>query len=887
MAQILDIGLSIAFSFIGNLLKPRQVDKSPDSLPNPQFGAKLFRGWGTFMCPGMLVYALPPSRNKRVQLDKYNWSNPEEASSYVSFLVANPNNPLLRSIRVNGKIAASNYLALPISAEFKGFRVTDSVTRLERVNDFNFRFLNGTQLTPDSIFVTGGNKDLVYRGQSCLVVDSSLRAIYGGRGSSVSVVMENAITSSTFEGGGIFGSFNESTLLSYTPGAALPLSLIGLFNNANSLGEKQITVPNGFQFTQNLAIFDSATSVQPSNASTGVFVFGTGSQFYLTDSLVALNLTVKQAGLGLTPLGAAGSANRVAYSASLPAVVTNEVIVSRLEGLSRTVIIDVPGSSPFYSELGLIKNIFGQIVGNCGADEKVIGWANTVFTRSAPLNNTTTIPPTARVATTDLKTIFKGLLAESKIKYRFNPGFNENLIGYLTNRSDVSADLSNLMAIFRKFVIQERDGTLVFTTYPAFKPVTSIEAEHHVTPPELSFTPKDELVDAVNFSYRSVEAEFDSRTIRVGGDSDRVTDYTVEITATSQQAHVFAKRLRNYQLSQTLTGTLHLHPVANVMSPGDTYVLKALTPGGLDIPVIILRVETGVDSTVKAEFIIWVPDVPVVFTNELAAGTASRPLLEGTKIFVVDTEARSPRVGLTYYTESSNDAIFNNNRVSPNSTNFAGRVIAAGRTNTQFSVYAPKQVPVINRDYYVFNLATGVGSWIFITAVTLTVLDTYVVSFTSGKYDSNPFSAIVAAPDLLMLELAEQNTVEDEYVGNEFIQNAQIVSWPFVTRKRTKEPELVSIINVRNSFANVFNIEFVRASSVPGLNGSGTVPRALTTAYFNVRNVSTNTTVFVTSDSFDNTVRLVHAAGEFIEIIQVKINGTPIPGAFVNSFTAV
>jgi hypothetical protein len=699
--------------------------------------------------------------------------------------------------------------------------------------------------------------------------------------------MENAVTSNTFEGGGIFGSFNESTLLSYNPGTSINAAIFGVFSNAITLGEKQIVVPNGFQFTQSLAVFDTATSIQASAAKTGVFVFGTSSELYLTDSTTNLNLTVKQGGLGLTPVGAAGSANRVPYSASLPASTTNEVIVTRLESLSRVVVLDTPSSSPFYSDAGLIKNRFGQVVGSCGADERVIGWANTLFTRSAQNNNTATIPPTARVATTDLVTIFKDLLSDTNLKYRINPGFNENLIGYLTNRSDISTDLSNLMAIFRKFVFQERDGTLVFTSYPRFKPVTSIQPEHHVTPPELSFTSKDELVDAVNFSYRSVEAEFDSRTIRVGGDSDRVTDYTVEITATSQQAHVFAKRLRNYQLSQTITGTLHLHPVANVLSPGDTYTLKALTSGGADLPIIILRVETGVDNTVKAEFIVWVADVPVVFSNELAAGTASRPLIESTRIFLVDTEARSPRVGLTYYTESNNDAIFNNNRVSPNSTNFAGRVLITGRTNTQFSVYAPKQVPVINRDYYVFDLATGAGSWVFLSAVALTVLDTYLVTFTSGKYDSNPFSTISAATDLLMLDLAEQNTVEDEYVGNEFIQNAQVVSWPYVTRKRSKEPELVAKSNARNGFANVFNINFTRASTVPNLNGSGTVPRALTTAYFNVTNTATNNTVFLTSTTFVNSIRLVHDAGVRIEIIQVKINGTPIPGAFVNSFTTV
>jgi hypothetical protein len=491
------------------------------------------------------------------------------------------------------------------------------------------------------------------------------------------------------------------------------------------------------------------------------------------------------------------------------------------------------------------------------------------------------------VSTTDLKTVFTDLLADSGLNYRFNPGFNENIIGYLTNRADVSTDLSNLMAIFRKYVFQERDGTLVFTAYPRFKPVTPILPEHHVTPPELTFTPKDELVDAVNFSYRSVEAEFDSRTIRVGGDSNRVTDYTVEITATSQQAHVFAKRLRNYQLSQTITGTLHLHPAANVISPGDTYVLKALTPNGIDIPIIILRVETGVDNTVKLEFILWVADVPVVFSNELAAGTASRPLVEGTKIFLVDTEARSPRVGLTYYTESSNDAIFNNNRVSPNATNFAGRVLIPGKTNTQFSVYAPNQVPVINRDYYVFNLATGIGSWIFTSAVSFIALDTYSITFTSGRYDSNPFSAILAAPDLLMLDLAEQNTVEDEYVGNDFIQNAQIVSWPYVTRKRTKEPPFASISNTRNNFANVFNIVFTRASTVPNLAGPGTVPRALVTAYFNLKNVNSGEVVFATSTAFANTVRLLHVAGDRIEVTQVKINGTPIPGAFINTLIAV
>jgi hypothetical protein len=138
-----------------------------------------------------------------------------------------------------------------------------------------------------------------------------------------------------------------------------------------------------------------------------------------------------------------------------------------------------------------------------------------------------------------------------------------------------------------------------------------------------------------------------------------------------------------------------------------------------------------------------------------------------------------------------------------------------------------------------------------------------------------------------MLDLAEQNTVEDEYVGNDFIQNAQIVSWPYVTRKRTKEPPFASISNTRNNFANVFNIVFTRASTVPNLAGPGTVPRALVTAYFNLKNVNSGEVVFATSTAFANTVRLLHVAGDRIEVTQVKINGTPIPGAFINTLIAV
>jgi hypothetical protein len=876
MAQILDIGLSIAFSFLGNLLKPRQVDKSPDSLPNPQFGTKLYKGWGTFMCPGMLVYALPPALNNPVQLDKYNWSNPEEASSYASFLIANPSAPLLRAIRVNGKISASNLQALPISAEFKGFRVTDGVTGLQRVNDFKFRFLNGTQLSPDPIFTKGSNPELVYKGQSVLVVDSSLRAIYGGRGSSVSSVMQNKTTGNTVPTALSWGSGNSPASVSFNvPGVRSGIYGISFPTSTN----KVVVVPNGFQFSQALALFDSPASILSNGAKQGTFIFGTGTEYFAIKSNSIPVFTINQGGLGLTPAGSPGNNSRVAYTSALPVVFTNVVIVASVENTTRKIILGSSQNSPFYAVNGNIKNSAGLTIGTCGLNEVVVGWNNTVFTRSAPVTNAQSPPVGSAYAVTDLESIFTDLLVDSGLSFSFGSGFNETLIGFITNRSDISTDLSNLMAIFRKIVYQKRDGTIVFSAYPTAEPTLEIKTNLHVTPPEITISSKDQISDVVNFSYRSVEAEFDSRSIRVGGDTDRVTDFTIEVTATAQQAGLYARRLRNYQLTQTITGSLHLHPVANTIEAGDTYILKALSASGQDLKILIVRVETGVDNTVKADFIVWVPFV-FLDINDSAVGLNPTPSITRLpKRALIDTEPRSNKVGLTYYTESNAPALFNSLSITPIVSNLAGRVddISSG----VMTVITPGQTPVINTEYYVYDLLDGEGSWIKVLTVTSVSSDTYDLTYESGLYASRPLITYPPTSEYTIISVSELTTDNDNYVSNSFQQSGFLETWTYNTLKRTREPF------VSGFTASAGLITFNRQSSLLIDDGDLGDAVVLPLVFFEVKNVTTSLFTLISGSTATLNASLVFTSGNIITIKQTDSAGVVLPYAVVNTFNVL
>jgi hypothetical protein len=601
----------------------------------------------------------------------------------------------------------------------------------------------------------------------------------------------------------------------------------------------------------------------------------------MTDSATDPNITVVSGGLGLSPAGTPGVNTRTAYIPATPDVtVTNSVIVAAVGSVTRTIILPASHTSPFWASGGQIRNAAGTVVGTCGVSEFIVGWAGKIFTRSTAKINGTPIPTGTSYGQTDLVSIFTDLCnsADPPIPYSFAPGFNETLIGYITNRADVTTDLSNLLSVFRKIVYQKRNSELVFAPYPTAAPTLTIPPSLHVSPPELTITAKDQVTDAINFSFRAVEAEFDSRSIRVGGDSDRVSDFTLEITATTKEAALYAQRLRNYQLSQTISGSLHLHPVANSIEGGDVFILGKLTEDGTDLPIVILRVETGADGTVKADFINWVPEI-FLDPNLLSAGTSITTVISrDLKRDFVDTEPRSNRIGLTYYTEDNSNALLNGVSIPVSVGNLAGTVLEISLTSAKIIVVG--QTPVVNTEYYIYDNVTGEGSWVKVSAVFLISEDIYILDFESGLYASNRFPSYPAAPNgLIILGLSEQNTGTDSYAINTFQQSGDIVSWPFNTKKRLREPYLASIEVSPGSI--YFNRQAYNSIDDNDLGEIVTIPLV----YFVVKNETTGISVYTSSSNATVTVSLATSSGDIITIKQTDAATVTLPYTAVNTYT--
>lgn len=818
------------------------------------------------MCPGLLCYVLPPSLNKPVQIDKYNWSQPEEAASYGNFLISNPSSPSIKAIRVNGKVAASAIAFSPIDKEFKGFQVTDTTTGLKRVNDFNFRFLDGSQTISDPLFVRGGNGQLIYQNQTAIIVDSALRAIYGGRGSSLSAIMSNAVTSTLNPASTIYGAGNVPVSISFP-----------LRSNSGILGTiedvtTELILPSGYQYQFDCATFADAPSIQANNARRGSFVFGTRSETFLGTGMINPAITVKNGGVGLAEVGQPGTGGLVPYTGAASTLVSTSVKVVAPRGQTREIsIASQPG--PFYSNGGLIYNSANTVVGTCTTTEVVCGWAGRMFTIGSRVDNIQSLPIGSSLDQTDLVSIFTDLLENSGIDYEFAPGFNETILGYMSNRNDFKTDMSNLMAIFRKIVYKKRSGNLVFAPYPSSAPTLEIRREHHMSPPEITMLGADQVSDAVNFSYRDIERQFDSSTVKIGGDSSKALEFNLEITAGSKDAFVYAQNLRNYQLTQTISGSLHLHPICNTIEPGDTLTLKSLT-GASDLPIIILRAETGADATVRFDFINWSPFIPVDpnLINQVFAGTPAT--IRNAKRVAVDTEARSNRLGITYYTESSSQILFAGAQISPVVTNFSGIVTAI--TSTTATLVSVSQIPTINNEYYIFDTTTGEGSWVKITAVSLVSTDTYSVTLQSGLYASNIFTVINS--NLVICELSELATADDNYNGDSFTQSGGTYSWSFNTRKRLREPRLAWIVTSNNL------VSFNRQSSllVDDFDLGDNINLPL--VYFKI--VTPSETLIISTSQAVTNIQVNFASGDIITITQVNSSGSALTGAVINTYTA-
>lgn len=872
MSVLVDIGLSFGFSLLSSFLKPRKVNSSPDTQPTVNFGESLYRLWGTATIPGTFMFAGEPSLNNPVQLDGKTWSNPEEVASYAVFLHTNPtSSAALLAVKVNGLIVASGHPALPLTKEIKTTPVTDPGTGLKKYQQVTYRFYNGSQTAADPMIIKNGYDYLVYQNQSYLVIADSLRTVYGGRGATTNFVIADSITTTQVAATAYKGFGDAPCTIEYYENAAV---IPGVFVGVN---KTKVVVPRGYQFAYSIARFQEASSILGNNALAYLCVFGTESEFLVTDNINTLvsGFTVAESGYNVSPPGVAGKYNRLVYPSSvLPTVNTNKVVVGKQGGELRTVTLTSPTNGPFYGSGTTIFNAVGTAVGTMLVGETVFGWNDTIYIRNSITNNTTPLndPP---LGLTNLQTVMQGLLEGTGLNAIYASGFNTNLIGFTTNKKERTTDISNLLAVFNRIVYQKRDGTLVFAPYPSLpgSPI-AVRKDDHVEYPEIKIEPYESFPDGIEFTYKDLDREFTNSVVRVGGDTGKIDNFAIDLVCTRSQALVYANNLFNRTKRQILSGTLTLPPEYNAIEPGDVLLLEKLNPSGEDLYIIILRVETGANLVVKAEFINYAPinDTPTVVANN--AGVSSPASGRPNLTYVVDTEARSPLVGLGYFTTSSGQ-IKRGGDLSPAVvTNLSGTVNAITTTTIEVNTTS---APLVNNEYYLLNTSTGDGSWITPSVVTITGNNTYTMTITQGKYGSNTFTS---PTNLIILQILEESVINDAYYTNTLIQDGVTYTHSFTTRKRLVQPRPTGV------FVTANNVIVYRASNFlqqQDLNLSlGTFPLT----YWKIQNTVTGVVAVVGSSSATiEYTDFTFIPGQSVIITEIDSGGVAVTGGYATTFT--
>jgi hypothetical protein len=866
MAFVVDTVLSFAFSTLSNWVFPKDQPKSQDSVPNGDFGSPLYWAWGTTLVPGTLMYILDPSLNNRVQLDKYTWSDPVDSSSYAHFLHVNPSNTTLRALRINGSIVATNISDLPLDKDNESNKVGDSVTGGQKFDNLNYRFYDGTQTVTDPVYAKQGHSNLIYNGISVLVVDSALRKLYGGRGSALTAYITNNPQNSL---GGI----------TYAGTANTPTNLL-----INTIAG--ITVPNGWISSGYFSVFNGPASIIPTLAIFGMyayFVIGTGSETqvnFIDNTLFSISLASTP--VSVNPPGVAGkySIGAPFYTGTPEVILTDKVLVCAKGGTVREVILSSTVYSPFYSQLGEIKDSAGTTHALCGLDEAVVGWAGKMFIRgSAPTLNTTpnTQPPTG---TTTLVSIITELLAEKGITATYTSGFDEEVIGFNTRATDIAQDIINLLTVFNKVVYEDRQGNLVFSPYPDDSNTVDILISGHLSEPEIVISPKSELPDAVNFGFRDTSRQYDSNSVKVGGSDNNIRDFSLEISLDPASAQYRAWVVRNRLRNTFVSGTLHLTSIYSYLEANDVCVLKALNSNDLDLKILITRIEQGADLSLRVQFVNWsAPATYQDFQNQSFSNIYNPGVVNPPVFRLIDTEPRSSSVGLTVYTETSSLVTTVGSSLVAPTTNFLRGVVSSisnDKKTISISLADGLMSILPFTDYYVG------GSWIRCGSVTSSSGLAILNNVTYGFYGSK--DSINVADELF--GLAEENTFNNSYLSYTASSGSASYTLSPETKKRINEPTLAQLkVSAGFLYLRRKQLGFTDDGN---FGSSNLVP--LPSVVFIIKNLTTSATIYETMSISQDYLEIPYSSytvGDLIQVQQKSSSTAPVLNSPINIVTAI
>ena len=653
-------------------------------------------------------------------------------------------------------------------------------------------------------------------------------------------------------------------------------------------GIDAITLPNGWLFFANAATFNGASSILANGAGWMTIIQGTGSETQITNpGVITSNISLITPTTSANPPGAAGNYTNpnIYYTGIATVVFTNSVLVSSKNNVVRKVTLSSPTNSPFYSDLGSIKNSAGTVVGVLGLNEIVVGWDDTMFLRytfpiGTPYPNLT--PNTQSViGTTTLVSIITELLAEKGITATYMPGFDEEVIGFNTRATDIAQDIINLLTVFNKVVFEDIENNLIFAPYPDDSNLIEIPITAHVSEPETTITQKSSLPDAVNFGFRDSSRQYDSNSVKVGGSDNNVTDFSLEITLDPSSAQYRAWVVRNRLRQTYISGTLHLLPSYSFIEANDVCLLKGLTDSDLDLKILITRREQGADLSIRLQFVNW--SAPITYQDYQTSSLSfvfNPGILNPSEFKLIDTQPRSNLIGLTSYTESSATITSSGSTIFNPTTNYLRGIVDSispdGKTVT-VTLAKDDMALTSLADYYVG------GSWVRFVGVTNTIGNTFeLTNFVCGYYGSEDS---INVGDYLY-QLAEENTFNNNYISYTATRGSSTFTLTPETKKRIHEP-LLAQFRVNGGF---LTIRRKQKGFTDDLNLGSNTPNPLPKIYLKLVNLTTFGVLVMVLEAGQDSISFaytVYDPGHIIEVRETTSSFFAIPNVPVNTTIGV
>lgn len=637
----------IAINFISGLLNPAKQAKINEDLPQLGSGSLCYCFGFTFSSTVLVAYT-------KASIAGHG----QDKSTFTMLGLVNPTSLKILAFRHNNQVVKTKTSFFKL-AEIEDVGKFVDPDGYQTLNDVNIYAQTNTNV-PNPNFRILGYPEIQYQGLTWEQVNATKTSIIGGASAPASWIVQN---------GGVSASFLENG------NGNNPISITIRGTRSDFFGFTQIffnaEMPSGYLGCVFLRTFTWMNNPGV-NRDSNLFAIGNNTEICLGGSFFLNAIDTPTVNSPYTPEPATPGSTigryypnaQVGTAANLTGTTVTCLLASVLYQGIKEIIVPL-SNTPLWGDGINVRNSAGAIIGTKLTTEKVVGWSTKVFTID-PANPDTggqtitnfqpnNIPILAATnGQTTLVAIISGLMTakgySSLNDFTFSPLFDEPVIGFTTELSNVEDKINNLLVLYNKLVIETRDGVLKFLSYSELNAINAVKITHQdlLDPPKFTLSPEIDTPDALELSYRSSTRQFAESTIVVGtGTSNNKTGIRLDVVLNPIEANRLAWNALRLIKGTYLKATLMLPGTFNNIENGDIidfYLPSEIGTVGSNpelLKLLVVSSAYGADRSIELECVNYLgvsPPIASTIPELITTNPAAIPPAAPAALFYIDAE---------------------------------------------------------------------------------------------------------------------------------------------------------------------------------------------------------------------------------------------------------